>query len=288
MGRRKTFDELTIADNFIFSKVMLNEKLAKHFLEVILGCEIKAISYPVYEHYISVRADAKSIRLDITLEDDTHTIYNLEMQTAMKTGLRKRSRYYQDLIDLDLIQKGTDYDKLNHSIVIFICTFDLFKKDHYVYRFRNMCEQIDGLELDDGTEKVFVNTKGHVGDVDEEFKQVMKIFNGLAVEGSFAKELQDEVEKVKASKEWRREYMTLQILLDETMAEGRAEGLEEGARKTLVAQVCKKIQKGKLVSCIADELEETEERVQQIVDIAAKYGPDYDVEAICAELMSVR
>lgn len=63
MGRRKTFDELTIADNFIFSKVMLNEKLAKHFLEVILGCEIKAISYPVYEHYISVRVDAKRCRL---------------------------------------------------------------------------------------------------------------------------------------------------------------------------------------------------------------------------------
>ena len=45
MSTGKTFDELTIADDFMFSKVMLNEKLAKQFLEVILGCKIKSISY---------------------------------------------------------------------------------------------------------------------------------------------------------------------------------------------------------------------------------------------------
>ena len=64
--------------------------------------------------------------------------------------------------------------------------------------------------------------------MNDEFKQVVKIFNGLAAEGAFAEELQEEVEKVKASNEWRREYMTLQILLDETMAEARKEGLAEG------------------------------------------------------------
>lgn len=224
MSTTKKFDELTLADNFIFSKVMLNQELAKHFLEVILGCEIKSISYPEYERYISVRIDAKSIRLDITLEDDTHTVYNLEMQAAMKPGLRKRSRYYQDLLDLDLLQKGANYDELNHSIVIFICTFDLFNKNQYIYRFHNVCQQLPDLELGDGTEKVFVNTKGHLGDVTDEFKQIMDVFNGLAAKGKFAENLQREVERVKASEEWRREYMTLQILLDDTMAEGRAEG----------------------------------------------------------------
>lgn len=295
MRTTKKFDELTIADNFIFSKVMLNQKLAKHFLEVILGCEIKSISYPKYEHYINVRQDAKSVRLDITLEDDTHTIYNLEMQTAMKPGLRKRSRYYQDLIDLDLLQKGADYDELNQSIVIFICTFDLFGEDQYIYRFRNVCQQIPDLELDDGTEKVFVNTKGHQGDVNDEFKQVVKIFNGLAAEGAFAEELQEEVEKVKSSNEWRREYMTLQILLDETMAEarkeglaeGRAEGRAEGSLRTLIHQVLKKLQRGKTIPEMTEELEETEEVIKHIVDVVKNYEPDYDVDAICKELMSL-
>lgn len=175
----KAFDELTIADDFMFSKVMLNERLAKHFLEVILGCRIHSVTYPKYEHYINVRYDAKSIRLDVILEDDNHTVYNLEMQTAKLIGLVKRSRYYQDLIDLDLLQKGATYDELNHSIVIFICTFDLFGKNQWIYRFCNVCQQLPELKLQDGTEKVFVNTMGELGDVDEEFKQVMQIFNGL-------------------------------------------------------------------------------------------------------------
>lgn len=266
MGKIKKFDELTIADNFIFSKVMLNQELAKHFLEVILDCKIKAISYPEYERYISVRRDAKSIRLDITLEDDTHTIYNLEMQAAKKPGLRKRSRYYQDLLDLDLLQRGADYDELNHSIIIFVCTFDVFERDQYIYRFRNVCQQLPDLELEDGTEKVFVNTKGHIGDVNDEFKQVMNVFNGLVAEGKFAENLQREVEKVKASDEWRREYMTLQMLLDERMAEAREEGLAEG-RAEGRAEGCK----------------EGEQRLARLIQELTREGLDDVIGKVCVD-----
>ena len=144
------------------------------------------------------------------------------------------------------------------------------------------------LELRDGTEKVFVNTKGHLGDVDKEFKQVMKIFNGLAAEGDFAEELQQEVDRIKASEEWRREYMTLQILLDDTREEAREAGRAEGDWRRLTQQVCRKLQKDKSISEIADELEETEETIDRIVTIAKRYEPDYDVETICKELLSVK
>lgn len=296
----KTFDELTIADDFMFSKVMLNERLAKHFLEVILGCRIHSVTYPKYEHYINVRYDAKSIRLDVILEDDNHTVYNLEMQTAKLTGLVKRSRYYQDLIDLDLLQKGAKYDELNHSIVIFICTFDLFGKNQWIYRFYNVCQQLPELKLQDGTEKVFVNTMGELGDVDEEFKQVMQIFNGLQAEGDFAEELQQEVERVKLSEEWRREYMTLQVLLDDTkregykeghnagLIEGLNEGLNEGDWRRLIHQICRKLQKGKNIPDIADELEETEDVIAEIVSVIEQCGTDCDEELICKKVLEIQ
>lgn len=274
----KTFDELTIADDFMFSKVMLNKKLAKHFLEVILDCKIQSISYPIYEYFIDIRYDAKSIRLDVILEDDTHTVYNLEMQTTTHPGLTKRSRYYQDLIDLDLLQKGANYNELNHSLVIFICTFDLFEKDHYIYRFRNVCREIPELELEDGTEKIFVNTTGHLGNVTEEFKQVMRMFNGLIAEGNFVEELQQEVDRVKLSKDWRREYMKLQILLNDSKREGES--------LYLTKQVCRKLQKQKTPQEIAEDLDESLEKIQQICDIAKEYAPDYDPEAICTQLLS--
>lgn len=290
---RKTFDELTIADNYMFSKVMLNKKIAKRFLEDILGCRIKAVFYPSYEHSIDIRYDAKSIRLDVILEDDEHTVYNLEMQATKRKYLVKRSRYYQDLIDLDLLEKGGDYDNLNRSLVIFVCTFDPFGEGQYVYSFRNMCKQVPSLSLEDGTEKVFVNTKGVHGEVDEEFKQIMRLFNGLVADGEFAQELQQEVSRVKASEKWRREYMTLQIFMDDARKEerqlgreeGRQEGRQEGELIKLVQLVCKKIEKGKSVSEIADALEESEDTISRIVTIASQYAPEYDVDAICKELL---
>jgi hypothetical protein len=62
---RKSFEELTITDNFMFSKVMRNKELCKHFLELILGVKIQRIHFSDYEKTIDIRYDAKSVRLDV-------------------------------------------------------------------------------------------------------------------------------------------------------------------------------------------------------------------------------
>ncbi|MCM1498865.1 MAG: Rpn family recombination-promoting nuclease/putative transposase [Clostridium sp.] len=116
----KSFDELTITDNFMFSKVMRNKELCKQFLEMVLRVKIREITFPQYERVIDIRYDAKSIRLDVWLEDDEHTVYNLEMQATSQDYLVKRTRFYQDLIDLDLLEKGQSYGELNRSVIIFI------------------------------------------------------------------------------------------------------------------------------------------------------------------------
>ena len=74
-------------------------------------------------------AKSKGIRLDIYVEDDDNTVFNLEMQTTTYKELPKRSRYYQGIIDLNMIEKGESYDILKESYVIFICTFDFLKKE---------------------------------------------------------------------------------------------------------------------------------------------------------------
>ena len=71
-------------------------------------------------------ADAKSIRLDVYVKDNENIVYNIEMQASDTKELPKRSRYYQSLIDLQLIDKGQTYRKLNRSYIIFICLEDIF------------------------------------------------------------------------------------------------------------------------------------------------------------------
>lgn len=131
----KKYEELDITDPFIFAKVMSEKELCKPLLENILNIKIRDIVYVDYEETIQMTAKSKGIRLDIYVEDDNNTVFNIEMQTTTYKELPKRSRYYQGIIDLNMIEKDESYDILKESYVIFICTFDFFEKGRSVYEF---------------------------------------------------------------------------------------------------------------------------------------------------------
>ena len=99
----KKYEELDITDPFIFAKVMSEKELCKPLLENILNIKIRDIVYVDYEEIIQMTAKSKDIRLDIYVEDDDNTVFNLEMQTTTYKELPKRSRYYQGIIDLNMI-----------------------------------------------------------------------------------------------------------------------------------------------------------------------------------------
>ena len=66
---------------------------------------------------------------DVYVEDGKNTVYDIEMQKVDTHELPKRSRYYQAMIDLNLIEKGDYYAKLKKSYVIFICLDNPFDTD---------------------------------------------------------------------------------------------------------------------------------------------------------------
>ena len=143
------------------------------------------------------------------MEDDLGTVYNVEIQTTRKKNLPKRIRYYQGMIDLNIIDKGKNYSDLKKSFVIFIATYDPFGRGRYVYTFRNRCEEEDGLYLEDGTTKIILNAAGRKGEITQELKETLDYMAGKVPEGDYAKKLDSAVQEVKKSEKWRREYMTL-------------------------------------------------------------------------------
>lgn len=78
----------------MFSVIMRNPKFCKYFLERILGVKISYIEYPKSQETIDISADAKSVRLDIYVEDGKEIVYNVEMQITENKNLLKRTRYY--------------------------------------------------------------------------------------------------------------------------------------------------------------------------------------------------
>ena len=170
------FKDKTITDNFIFGAVMQNPKLCKALLECILNIKIREIKYPELEKTISKGVGSKSVRLDVYIEDEFDTIYNIEMQTTNKKNLPKRMRYYQGIIDINIIDKGEDYNKLKKSYVIFICDYDEFGIGRHIYTFENTCIQEPALKLNDDTVKIILNTKGTMDDVSDEVKELLHYY----------------------------------------------------------------------------------------------------------------
>ena len=73
----KRFEELEFKDDFMFCIIMKNPKYCKPFLETVLGVKINHIEYPSAQESIDLSLDAKSVRLDVYVEDGEGTVYNI-------------------------------------------------------------------------------------------------------------------------------------------------------------------------------------------------------------------
>lgn len=123
------WEELGIDNDFLFGKVMQDPKLCKELLQRILpDLKIDHVAYPQLQKGIKSDVDAKSVGLDVYVKDEKGTVYDIEMQVTDTKELPKRTRYYQSMIDLQMIDKGQPYKKLKPSYIIFICPFDAFGK----------------------------------------------------------------------------------------------------------------------------------------------------------------
>lgn len=181
-----------------------------------------------YEDTIKITNQSKGIRLDIYVEDEENTVYNLEMQAENTGVIPKRSRYYQSIIDLNILEKGENYDKLKMSIVVFLCTFDLFEQNQYIYTFENQCIEVEGLRLKDGTKKIFLNTKGTKGNISHELKDLLSYMDGKEPQDSLAKNINNKVLEAKNNIQWRREYMSMYADMRDNYLKGERKGFDRG------------------------------------------------------------
>ena len=220
----KTWEDLEIEDDFLFQKVMENKDICLTFLEKTLNKQIANIYYYQNENSINLSPKNKGVRFDVLVETADGVMIDVEMQTSNKSNsLPKRTRYYQAMIDLNALAKGSTYKKLPESYIIFICTFDPFKKSRKVYTFKNQCVE-ENFELKDGATKIFYNTKGTIGKVSEEIENFLNYIETKSVKGDFARKVADEVEKLKSHDALKLEYMSLLA----RMTDERDEGIEQG------------------------------------------------------------
>ena len=271
MTNATVWEELQISNDFIFGKIMQDPKLCKGLLQRILpGLKIDRIEYPETQKAIRPDIDAKSVRLDVYVEDGKGTVYDIEMQVSTSKELPKRTRYYQSLLDMRMIDKGEPYKKLKPSYIIFICPFDQFGMGRHIYTFENICKEDKSVLLNDGTTKIFLNAKGTMDDVSPELKAFLDYVAGKKPADPFVDELEEAVKNARKNREWRHEYMTLLMRDQENIEIGREEGMEIGTAKGIIETGLDfGLSEGELLKRLQDKLNITFESAQEYLE---KFG----------------
>ena len=283
------YEELDFTNDFIFCKVLENnEQLCRELLELILERKVKRIVYLHKQKEIKITSDGKGVRLDVYLEDDENRVYNIEMQASRVSYLPQRSRYYQGMIDLNLIQKGDSYKKLKRSYVIFICMDNPFDGIRHKYTFENICREDHSIRLEDDAWRIFLTPDGTLDDISEEMKDFLQYLAGGAPKQDLTKNIHKEVESARKHEEWRLEYMTLYMRDQENIEIGIQRGIQQGRNEgqyfRLIEMVCRKLSKGSTPEEIAELFEEPLEEIQSICAVAQNHAPEYDAKKIYADL----
>ena len=239
MNQKKTLQELTFKDNFMFGAVLLNPENCKGVIERSIGTEIERVEVS-REKSIVYNPEYKGVRLDAYAKDENKTRYNIEMQILSKPALQKRARYYHSQIDMEILLAGVSYEELSDTYVIFICDFDPFGEGKYRYTRKAICKEVPILEMDDGAHTIFLSTKGTNEDEEpEELVKFLKFVGATPLESekdyedAFVKRLQDSVKEVKANREMGARHMIFQEMLRDERAEGKIEGKVEGILELL-------------------------------------------------------
>lgn len=301
--RDGAFRHVNLTDDLFFGFCMNNKEFCKQILSIILDEKVVDVQYNTIQKTLQNLPGYKSIRLDafITLSDGK--ICNVEMQKLNNDSMPKRARYYQGLMDVSslLSGKNVSYDNLPESVVIFITDFDVFGLGRYRYTFKNACLENTALALGDGTTKIFLNLRGtNKNSATQEQIELLQYILSTTVENETDSltEIAHWVETLRASGKWEDTYMNykayaqdeikaateaaVKVAAEKAKTEGRAEGMTDGAILQLVRLVSMKLNKGKSVDQIANELEQRTEVINSICDVLNKHSLANEEELLVA------
>ena len=198
--RIKPVEELRFTDDFMFCRVMQTPELR------LLGIKVERIEYPELQKEIRPYYSAHGVRMDVYVKD-SNRIFDIEMQTSVPDDLPRRMRYYQSMIDIDTLIKGSEYETLKESYVIFLCTKDPFGLGLPVYSFSTVCKEKKDFALNDGINKLFFNASAAALEKNLEIKGFLGYLCSGKPSDTFTEDIEQRVERLKINEIFRSDYM---------------------------------------------------------------------------------
>ncbi len=251
------WENATIANNFIFYKVMRNNPdVCQELLEILLEFKIERIEMS-QEEEINVDFGSKGIRMDVYAKDaGGQKVYNIELQAKDTKELPERARYYQGVMDVDLLKSGQDYKDLKTTFIVFICVDDIFEKGLAKYTFENLCVEDPKIKMGDRAYKYFFISQNCDKLLDEEQKAFLKMVSNNKSSNAFTDKVKKLVDNAKRNTQWRKQFMDWER--EKTYSFNR--GLEQGVQQKAVETARNLLNEGdspeKISRCVGLPLEQ--------------------------------
>lgn len=227
---------INLSDFALFLSVMKIKEAYQNTLSIILDERDLELEEVKAEQVVLNKSGKRAIRLDAWAKAKDSRQFDMEMENNDDAEtVKKRSRYYQGLLDTPVLKAGreTKYKNLPSTVIIFITQEDIFKRDLAKYTFTQQCEEVKNLKLEDGTKKIFLNMTSKNGS--KELVSLLQYMKNTSLDNPEI-EVRDErlcnldriVKEVKESEEWEAVEMNI---LDIGIERGREEGREQGEQR---------------------------------------------------------
>ena len=166
----------------------------------------------------------RSVRLDVLATDSEGRKFNIEIQRSDKGAGRKRARYNSSMMDVNLLEKGNDFEALPETYVIFITENDVIGLGEAIYEIER-CFVKSGKRFGDGSHILYVN--GSYRD-DSPVGKLMRDFSCTDPSDMCYNVLADRARFFKESKEG---IAVMCKVLDDMRRQCYQEGMAEGKTK---------------------------------------------------------
>ena len=166
----------------------------------------------------------RSVRLDVLATDSEGRKFNIEIQRSDKGAGRKRARYNSSMMDVNLLEKGNDFEALPEIYVIFITENDVIGLGEAIYEIER-CFVKSGKRFGDGSHILYVN--GSYRD-DSPLGKLMHDFSCTDPSDMCYTVLADRARFFKESKEGNA---IMSKILEDMRRQSYQEGMAEGKNK---------------------------------------------------------
>ena len=178
--------------------------------------------------------------------EDSSRVFDIEIQNILDENLAKRTRYYQSMMDIDLLLKGKNYTELKESFVIFVCKEDFFGLNLPCYSFSNICKENPDLQLGDESHKIIFNASAFANEKNLEKKSILEYIIDKKSTSDFTNKLDDLVELTKINELFRSDYMAWGLAEFDAEQRGYKEGVSDGISQGIAQGISQGEHKAKI------------------------------------------